>query len=1348
VGNAVNWTYDVTNTGDTLLSDIYVTDNQGVVVTCPATSLGAGESMTCTASGTARIGQYSNTATVYGAPVVGETVSDSDTSHYFGTSPAIDIEKATNGQDADAAPGPEIAVGDPVTWTYEVVNRGNVSLTGITVSDDQGAVVDCPHTALGPAESMTCTASGVAELGQYENLGSVTGYYGTTQVTDSDASHYLGVTRADLSITKTTDPVTAYPGDQITYGIVVTNLGPSEALGVQVTDVLPPAVDYELDTASCIEAPAGTLTCNLGNLAAGESSAFDIYVRVPPEAPATTIANTATVSSTEPPDPDSSNNSDTAATVLLGKADLAIHKFGKPDGKVQAGEELSYTVIVDNLGPGVAHSVVVSDVLQSNGSFDLVSVTSNRPGTCTPAAGGTHSQRLELTCVLDDDLEVKTPDTSGRWMLTVVVTANEPQSVNNVARVTGSDLDPDLSNNEAIVEHEITEVADLRVTKTAAGEIQVDGQEGLHFDIATPSTPFPENPNYATSPDHVTAGRRISYTISVSNTGPSAAQNVQVTELLPPGVTLYPGSLTLSQGTCNTGTPGLPPQELLCGLGTLAASASATISFQVVVDASVATGTVLENDVSVTADGPDPYNDDNQAHTLTTVSSRADLGISSKAIGEFAVDALAGVQGIFYLELYDEVTAGRQIRYEVTVENKGPSDALDVTVDDVSWLYMLFTFVGADGASCQPNTPGGNPGHLLCHLGTIPSGTAKTIIIYMLVDPRAPDYVSCWHDTSTTSSAPDPFSDDNFAHDDITVYNSADLSIRKTSEPWIVYAGEQIRYDISVVNNGPSFARILSVFDILPEGVDLEMSTEPVSCIQNGSLQCTWDFPEGLMPGETLEFSFYGRVAPDTLPGTISNYAELVTDPEFWNLLSYNNSDTAANSVRGKADLKIQKFGKPEGLVAAGEELTYTVIVDNLGTGYAHDVLLTDLLESSGTFELISVASSRDADCTPSTGIFTKELQLTCSLTDTLEVATTQPGTGRWVLTVIVQAAEAQDINNVAKVASSDYDPDLTNNEATAEHEITAVADLEVTKSAWGEVPVGCGELDLRENEVAAGGTLTYTLTITNHGPSTAEDVVVRDQPLPSVLEIEDVTPSKGNCDEGYMGAPNYLLTCNLGTLLADQSETVTIVARVPSSVPDGTPLVNVARAYSDMYDGNNANDVITNESVVTTWADLQVLKTQDPKIALPTQRVTYTITVTNQGPSDAEGLVVSDTLPVPMTDVSWECCASGDGECQVPPPPTCPQEPCPPLPDIDLYDLLNLPAGEHAVYTLGGTLGVWPCGPFTNTVELLPPQSMVYPEEDIDPCHENNTDFAVNDPLCDYDPLALKEYPGPDSPP
>lgn len=108
--------------------------------------------------------------------------------------PAVKIEKSTNGEDADSPPGPSILVGSAVTWRYVVSNTGTIALTGVAVVDDKGVVVNCGgQTTLAVGQVLTCTATGVATLGQYSNIGRVTANSASGAVSDSDPSHYLGV---------------------------------------------------------------------------------------------------------------------------------------------------------------------------------------------------------------------------------------------------------------------------------------------------------------------------------------------------------------------------------------------------------------------------------------------------------------------------------------------------------------------------------------------------------------------------------------------------------------------------------------------------------------------------------------------------------------------------------------------------------------------------------------------------------------------------------------------------------------------------------------------------------------------------------------------------------------------------------------------------------------------------------------------------------------------------------------------------------------------------------------------------------------------------------------------------
>ena len=165
--------------------------------------------------------------------------------------PDIDIEKSTNGQDADTPlDAPVVLVGSTVNWEYVVTNTGNEDLSNIIVTDDRGVVVSCPGTTLAVGANMTCTGSGTAVAGPYANVADVVGTFATRDVTDSDPSHYRGILPSieilkEISINggstyfdandELSAPVAAVPSDAL-YRITVTNTGTVDLTNVEVTD--------------------------------------------------------------------------------------------------------------------------------------------------------------------------------------------------------------------------------------------------------------------------------------------------------------------------------------------------------------------------------------------------------------------------------------------------------------------------------------------------------------------------------------------------------------------------------------------------------------------------------------------------------------------------------------------------------------------------------------------------------------------------------------------------------------------------------------------------------------------------------------------------------------------------------------------------------------------------------------------------------------------------------------------------------------------------------------------------------------------------------------------------------
>jgi len=313
-----------------------------------------------------------------------------------------------------------------------------------------------------------------------------------------------------------------------------------------------------------------------------------------------------------------------------------------------------------------------------------------------------------------------------------------------------------------------------------------------------------------------------------------------------------------------------------------------------------------------------------------------------------------------------------------------------------------------------------------------------------------------------------------------------------------------------------------------------------------------------------------------------------------------NNSASAFTFIEGLADLRITKFGKPDDVVRAGSPLTYTIVVDNFGPSYAHEVTILDQIVASGGFQLLDLQSDRAAVCDPP-GPYAS-LGITCVLSDTLEPAGVG-NVGRWIVTAVIIANEPGSINNLARVSGADFDPDLSNNSATVQHDISAVVDLQVTKTAVGEVLINGQLIQLAgpwawgQNEnwpilpiaswVDFGHILTYTLTITNNGPSTAQNIVLKDylpvgvappdlpptSTLPLDYQVQQILPSQGSCIWGVVGNDAKPLTCKLGSLVGGQAARVQVVIYIPEETPVGTTYYNQVQVYNDLFDPQNGND-------------------------------------------------------------------------------------------------------------------------------------------------------------------------------
>jgi uncharacterized repeat protein (TIGR01451 family) len=237
-------------------------------------------------------------------------------------------------------------------------------------------------------------------------------------------------------------------------------------------------------------------------------------------------------------------------------------------------------------------------------------------------------------------------------------------------------------------------------------------------------------------------------------------------------------------------------------------------------------------------------------------------------------------------------------------------------------------------------------------------------------------------------------------------------------------------------------------------------------------------------------------------------------------------------------------------------------------------------------------------------------------------------------------------LTNTATAAAIGIELTPANNSASASTLVVGnvtAADLAVTKSFTPASPL---TVNTAPGNVASG--LTYTVTVTNIGPSTARMVVLEDD-LRGDVQITGITttpapvPPTTGCNAGTPGNAGLPTICNLGDLAAGATATVTITTAVRADTPDGTTIFNDAEVRSDTFDPNNNNNRTSVATVITNNADLSVAKTDTPDPVVSGALLTYSITVGNAGPSRAMNTVLEDFLPqgVTITNISWVVAAT-----------------------------------------------------------------------------------------------------------
>ncbi len=622
-----------------------------------------------------------------------------------------------------------VSPGDTFAFTLEVTNNGLSTANNVTLIDtlpagytfvsfgagSEGAPV---RNVVGGLDQIT---AGVTSLNVGEamtvivNVAVANTIVGTTiantVTADSDDSVAVNATdtnnivrNLDLAITKTAVAPTVGVGGRATYTLSVTNNGPLDVTGVEVDDDLPTGFTLATGNPSSIAAavtPTRDFIWTVGNLANGQTATVNVVVDVASTfTPATGVTNTATIAVarlTGFTDTNTGNNTATAQVAVEPRFDLRVLK---DDGvtSVTTGQQFSYNIDVDNLGPSSATNVVVTDTLPAGLQF--VSATSNNV-----AIGAINGQVFTATIPTLASAETR------RIVLTVRVLANATTSpLVNTVTVTADNAatqETGTRPNTATDSDTLTRTVTYNVTKTG------------------PTTP-------------VLAGTNFTYTVIAFNSGTADAPSVVFSDPLPAGVTFVDGIFTVN-GTSTNGTVTFnsTTNQLEANLGTLLAGGSATTNHATItinVRATATTSGTVSNTARIT--GPD--NTTGVTSTVTTtVNPNFDLTVTK-------TDNSTSTQ------------IGQNLVYTIVVTNAGPSPAANIQVTDTLPTTQL-TFVSATSNS---GTFTNNNGSITGTIASLASGASATITVTATVRNDVPNgatisnsvSVSATNETTTTNN--------------------------------------------------------------------------------------------------------------------------------------------------------------------------------------------------------------------------------------------------------------------------------------------------------------------------------------------------------------------------------------------------------------------------------------------------------------------------------------------------------------------------------------------------------------------------------------------------------------------
>ncbi len=1074
--------------------------------------------------------------------------------------------------------------GQQVTFTVTLTNDGPQSASNVTVTDVLPAGL--AHVSDSPSQGTYTPGTGVWDVGTLTASSSATllitadvlpaavgGVTNVAEVTTSDQldpdstpnnnvpaeddQDSVDVTpnSADLSVTLAVSDATPNVGDAIDATVTVSSAGPDPVDPVVVALPMPAGLAAGAPTTITQGTyDAGTGDWTLGPLASGVTHTLVVPVTVGIAAVGGVVLD-AELTTAAPFDPDSvPGNGDPLeddqqqATITPLVADLSVG-VTVDDPTPDVGALVTFTVTLTNAGPDPASDVDVTVTLPPGTTYDSSSASA---GTFTPGTGLWELASHAGAATLD---------------VTVAV---------GVGAVGGSDLVAEVT---AVVEHD--------PDSTPNNNVPAEDDQGSA--TITPLVADLELTHGVSDPTP-NVGDTVTFTVTLTNTGPDIASGLVVSEVLPGGLVLDPLSVVPSQG-------GYDAVSGEWTVGSLAAAQSATLTLDATVTSFDPADTTVVAEL-IASDRHDPDSVPNNAveaeddqETVVVNALDADLSVV------VAVDDPAP-------------NVGDTVTFTVTVANAGPDDAPGIFVTDGVPAGLTPGVATASQGAYDPVTG-------IWSVGTIAAAANATLSIPMTVDAAAVGgatysaevTASGVADPDSTPNSNDPVEDDQ---DAATVTpRVADLSLALTPSTAAPDVGDTITLTVDVVNAGPQTANGTQVAVGLPAGLTLVAASS--SATQGTFDEGTGTWTVGAVTIVTpAQLSFDVVVDAAAVTGADAQ-AEVTAVEEF----DPDSSPLVSDPAEDDHDVTT--------ITAASADLSLASAVTDLTPEVGDTISVTYTLTNAGpdlspsvSVDVVVPAGLTVVGDTSSAGAFAGS---TWTVGDMAAF-----GSETLTLDLAVDPLATAGVDVLAEVSiAARFDPDSTPGNAPAAEDdlasdtITAqAADLELTVAATDTTP-------------DVGDLVQVTFTLASLGPQDGVGVDVTTS-IPAGLTVEASTASSGTYAGGVWSLP-----------VVDQvaPPTLTLDVRVGAAAVGGVDVggeVTASTRFDPDATAGNGDPLEDDQAAVTInplSADLELAVTALPGAPRFGETVTLTVTVDNLGPDEATGVTVLAPLPAGFTYVA-----------------------------------------------------------------------------------------------------------------